>query len=63
MHSLRHSFASHLLSQGTDIFTIKEHLGHSSVRTTIIYLHLSQQKTTEFKSPLDAMYHTFRTPT
>ncbi len=56
MHTLRHSFATHLLSQGTDLFTIKRLLGHSSIKTTLIYLHLVQQKITEFKSPLDAMY-------
>jgi integrase/recombinase XerD len=56
MHTLRHSFATHLLSQGTDIFTIKKLLGHSSIKTTLIYLHLVQQKITELKSPLDAMY-------
>ncbi|MCP3872249.1 MAG: tyrosine-type recombinase/integrase [Desulfobacteraceae bacterium] len=55
-HSLRHSFATHLLAQGTDLYTIKQHLGHSSLKTTIIYLYLIQQKVTEFKSPLDAMY-------
>ena len=56
MHSLRHNFATHLLSQGTDLFTLKQLLGHSSIKTTIIYLHLVKQRITEFKSPLDAMY-------
>ncbi len=56
MHTLRHSFASHLLSQETDLYTIKQLLGHSSLKTTIVYLHLIQQKPTEYKSPLDAIY-------
>ena len=56
LHSLRHSFATHLLAQGTDLYTIKNLLGHRSLKTTIVYLHLIRQKTTEFKSPLDAMY-------
>ena len=56
LHSLRHSFATHLLAQGTDLYTIKNLLGHRSLKTTIVYLHLIQQKPTEFKSPLDTMY-------
>jgi len=56
LHSLRHSFATHLLAQGTDLYTIRKLLGHTSLKTTIVYLHLVQQKPTEFKSPLDAMY-------
>ena len=56
IHTLRHSFATHLLYQGTDIYTIKRLLGHSSIKTTIIYLHLIPERFTKFKSPLDTLY-------
>jgi len=52
-HSLRHSFATHLLDQGNDIHTIKELLGHSRIETTMIYLHLQKKKRATLCSPLD----------
>jgi integrase/recombinase XerD len=52
-HSIRHSFATHLLDQGNDIHTIKELLGHSKIETTMIYLHLQQKKRASLCSPLD----------
>jgi site-specific recombinase XerD len=54
-HTLRHSFATHLLDAGVDIHTIKELLGHSSISTTMIYLHLMQSKRASLVSPFDAM--------
>jgi site-specific recombinase XerD len=56
-HSIRHSFATHLLDNGTDIHTIKELLGHSKIETTMIYLHLTKQKREKLVSPLDVIFH------
>ena len=54
-HTLRHSFATHLLDNGTDIHTIKELLGHGTIATTMIYLHLQTRKRQSIISPLDAL--------
>jgi site-specific recombinase XerD len=53
LHSLRHSFATHLLEAGYDILTIKHLLGHSCVKTTCIYLHVMRDGRINLKSPLD----------
>ena len=56
VHTLRHSFATHLLEQGVDIVTIKEQLGHSYIQTTMMYLHVAKLKRTLAHSPFDRLY-------
>ena len=55
IHSLRHSFATHLLDQGTDIRFIQELLGHSDIRTTLIYTEVSDKNIRKIISPLDKL--------
>lgn len=53
IHSLRHSFATHLIEKGTDVTMIQKLLGHNDLKTTLIYLHTSNQDLLKVISPLD----------
>lgn len=55
IHSLRHSFATHALEQGVQLFILKRWLGHASIKTTCIYLHASPEMFQNLSSPLDSL--------
>ncbi len=56
LHTLRHSYATHLLEYGMDIVTIKELLGHERIETTLIYLHVAKPNRSNLFSPFDRLY-------
>jgi integrase/recombinase XerD len=56
LHSLRHTYATHLLEEGLNIVTLKDLLGHVDITTTMIYLHVAQCRHIKPHSPLDTLY-------
>ena len=56
LHTLRHTYATHLLEEGVNIVTLKELLGHADITTTMIYLHIAQCEHVKPHSPLDSLY-------
>jgi site-specific recombinase XerD len=55
IHTIRHSFATHLLDNGTDLYTIKELPGHNNLQTTMRYMHLTSRRIDEIINPYDAL--------
>ena len=56
VHTLRHTFATHLFEDGLDIITLKNLLGHEQIKTTMEYLHIAQLETIKAFSPLDTLF-------
>jgi len=56
VHTLRHTFATHLLEDGLDIISLKDLLGHEDIETTMLYLHIAQNGRKKPFSPMDTLF-------
>ncbi len=56
VHTLRHSYATHLLEMGLDILSVKDQLGHAKIETTMMYLHIAQSNPKAGFSPMKMLY-------
>ncbi len=56
VHTLRHTYATHQLEAGQNIMNVKEAMGHSDIRATLIYLHIAQLGTTKRFGSMDTLY-------
>jgi integrase/recombinase XerD len=59
VHTLRHSYATHLLEDGLDLLSLKQLLGHAQIETTMAYLHVAQIESRVSRSPLDSLFAAF----
>jgi site-specific recombinase XerD len=57
IHTLRHSYATHLLEMGLDIVSVKNQMGHAEISTTMMYLHIAKSNPNAGFSPMDKLYH------
>jgi integrase/recombinase XerD len=56
LHTLRHSYATHLIEDGLDVYTIQHLLGHENIQSTLIYLHVAHKVEKIAHSPFDTLY-------